>query len=110
MSDVQAKIKDMVDSNSVLLFMKGSRWFPQCGFSMRAASILNTAGVKYETFDILSDPEMRQGVKDFGNWPTFPQLYVKGKLVGGSDIMMEMYESGELQALLADLPREESQS
>ncbi len=110
MSDVQARIKEMVEGNPVMLFMKGTRWFPQCGFSMRAASILATTGVKFETFDVLSDPEIRQGIKDYGNWPTIPQLYVKGKLLGGSDILMELYESGELQEMIADLPREAPQS
>lgn len=110
MDDVQGRIKEMVEGNPVMLFMKGTRWFPQCGFSMRAASILATTGVQFETFDVLSDPEIRQGIKDYGNWPTIPQLYVKGKLLGGSDILMEMYESGELQELIADLPREAPKS
>jgi monothiol glutaredoxin len=99
--DTQARIKEIVTSNPVVLFMKGNAQFPQCGFSGRAIQILNACGVKQPvTVDVLSDDEIRQGIKSFTNWPTIPQLYVNGEFVGGSDIMMEMYESGELQNLL----------
>ncbi|MGK6355999.1 Grx4 family monothiol glutaredoxin [Sphingomonas sp. DT-207] len=100
--EVQDRIKGLVDSNDVLLFMKGSPLFPQCGFSSRAIAILNHLGVEFESVDVLQDQGVRQGIKAFSDWPTIPQLYVKGEFVGGSDIMMEMYESGELQQLLAD--------
>jgi monothiol glutaredoxin len=100
--DTQARIQELVDSNDVLLFMKGSPLFPQCGFSNRAISILNHLGVEFESVDVLQDQGIRQGIKAFSDWPTIPQLYVKGEFVGGSDIMMEMYESGELSQLFAD--------
>jgi monothiol glutaredoxin len=99
--DPKERVKQLVTSNDVVLFMKGNKMFPQCGFSARAVGILQHAGAKFETVDVLSDPEIRQGVKDYSNWPTIPQLYIKGEFVGGSDIMMEMYESGELQKKLA---------
>ena len=101
MSDAQEKIADIVRSNEVVLFMKGTELFPQCGFSARAVSILDHLGTKFETVDVLQDPEVRQGIKQYSDWPTIPQLYVKGEFVGGSDIMMEMFESGELQQLLS---------
>jgi monothiol glutaredoxin len=94
------RIRELITSKPVFLFMKGSPDYPQCGFSMRAISILKALNVEFGSFDILSDPEIRQGVKDFSNWPTFPQLYVNQQLVGGSDIMMEMWESGELEKLV----------
>ena len=100
--DVQARIQGLVDANPVLLFMKVSPLFPQCGFSSRAIAILNHLGVEFESVDVLQDQGVRQGIKAFSDWPTIPQLYVKGEFVGGSDIMMEMYESGELAQLLAD--------
>jgi monothiol glutaredoxin len=100
--EVQDRIQGLVDSNDVLLFMKGSPLFPQCGFSSRAIAILNHLGVEFESVDVLQDQGIRQGIKAFSDWPTIPQLYVKGEFVGGSDIMMEMYESGELGQLLAD--------
>ena len=100
MSEAQERIGEIVRSNDVVLFMKGTALFPQCGFSSRAISILDHLGAKYETVDVLQDPEIRQGIKQFSDWPTIPQLYVKGEFVGGSDIMMEMFESGELQALV----------
>jgi monothiol glutaredoxin len=100
--DTNARIQTLVDSNDVLLFMKGTPLFPQCGFSNRAVSILNHLGVAFESVDVLQDQEVRQGIKAFSDWPTIPQLYVKGEFVGGSDIMMEMYESGELAQLLED--------
>nr|WP_269141247.1 Grx4 family monothiol glutaredoxin [Sphingomonas sp. IC-56] len=92
----------MVSQNDVLLFMKGSPLFPQCGFSSRAVAILNHLNVEFESVDVLQDQGIRQGIKAFSDWPTIPQLYVKGEFVGGSDIMMEMYESGELQQLLSE--------
>ncbi|TMJ15698.1 MAG: Grx4 family monothiol glutaredoxin [Alphaproteobacteria bacterium] len=100
MSEANAKIDEIVQSNDVVLFMKGSALFPQCGFSARAISILDHLGVGFETVDVLQDPEIRQGIKAYSDWPTIPQLYVKGEFVGGSDIMMEMFEAGELQQLL----------
>ena len=99
---VQQRIADIVNSNDVVLFMKGTPLFPQCGFSSRAIAILEHLGVDYETVDVLQDQLIRQGIKSFSDWPTIPQLYVKGEFVGGSDIMMEMYEAGELQQLLTD--------
>jgi monothiol glutaredoxin len=100
-SDTQSRIADIVGKNDVVLFMKGTALFPQCGFSSRAVAILDRLGVSYETVDVLQDPEIRQGIKDYSDWPTVPQLYVRGEFVGGSDIMMEMFENGELQQLLA---------
>ena len=100
MSDSQTRIADLVKANDVVLFMKGTALFPQCGFSSRAVAILDRLGASYETVDVLQDPEIRQGIKEYSDWPTVPQLYVKGEFVGGSDIMMEMYESGELEELL----------
>lgn len=101
MSDAKARIDEIVGKNDVVLFMKGTALFPQCGFSSRAVAILDHLGVQYETVDVLQDPEIRNGIKEYSDWPTIPQLYVKGEFVGGSDIMMEMYESGELQQLVA---------
>jgi monothiol glutaredoxin len=97
-----ARIQELVSANNVLLFMKGTPLFPQCGFSSRAIAILDRLGVNYESVDVLQDQGVRQGIKAFSDWPTIPQLYVKGEFVGGSDIMMEMYESGELAELMAD--------
>lgn len=102
MSDVQQRIADLVKSNRVMLFMKGTAQFPMCGFSGRAIQILKAAGATdLKTFNVLEDEEVRQGIKDYANWPTIPQLYINGEFIGGSDIMMEMYQSGELQPLLA---------
>ena len=100
MSDANDRIAELIRSNDIVLFMKGTALFPQCGFSARAISILDHLGAKYETVDVLQDQEVRQGIKAFSDWPTIPQLYVKGEFVGGSDIMMEMFESGELQELV----------
>ncbi len=100
MSNAQNRIDELVKSNDVVLFMKGTALFPQCGFSSRAIAILDRLGANYETIDVLQDPEVRQGIKEYSEWPTIPQLYVKGEFVGGSDIMMEMFESGELQQLI----------
>ena len=102
MSDIKERIDEIVKSNDVVLFMKGTALFPQCGFSSRAVAILDHLGVGFETVDVLQDPEIRQGIKDYSDWPTVPQLYVKGEFVGGSDIMMEMYQAGELQQLLEE--------
>lgn len=99
---IHDRIRAMVQNNDVVLFMKGTALFPQCGFSSRAVAILDHLGVEFASQDVLSDPELRQGIKEFSNWPTIPQLYVKGEFVGGSDIMMEMFESGELQTMLDD--------
>ncbi len=94
------KIDTLVKSNDVVLFMKGTALFPQCGFSSRAIQILDHVGANYETVDVLADQDIRQGIKAYSDWPTIPQLYVKGEFVGGSDIMMEMFESGELKSLI----------
>jgi monothiol glutaredoxin len=102
MSDATTRIDEIVRSKDVVLFMKGTALFPQCGFSSRAIAILDHLGVSYETVDVLQDPEIRNGIKEYSDWPTIPQLYVKGEFLGGSDIMMEMYEAGELQQLLEE--------
>ena len=102
MSDANARIAEIVSANNVVLFMKGSPLFPQCGFSSKAIAILDHLGVAYGSVDVLQDQEIRQGIKAYSDWPTIPQLYVKGEFIGGSDIMMEMYEAGELQQLLTD--------
>ena len=101
MTDAKERIEALVKSNDVVLFMKGTVLFPQCGFSSRAVAILDHLEVPFETVDVLQDQEIRTGIKDYSDWPTIPQLYVKGEFVGGSDIMMEMFESGELQQLVA---------
>ena len=101
MSDVQKQIDDLVKGNRVVLFMKGSAQFTQCGFSGRAVQILKTCGVTdLVTVNVLENDAVRQGIKDYANWPTIPQLYINGEFIGGSDIMMEMYQSGELQTVL----------
>ncbi|MBU6257007.1 MAG: Grx4 family monothiol glutaredoxin [Burkholderiales bacterium] len=101
MSDVKQRIDELVKGNRVVLFMKGTAQFPQCGFSGRAVQVIKACGVgDLKTFNVLEDAEVRQGIKEYADWPTIPQLYVNGEFVGGSDIMMEMYESGELQQLL----------
>ncbi len=103
MSDTQKRIDDLVKSSDVLLFMKGTASFPMCGFSDRAIQVLKACGVDAKaitTVNVLDDEEIRQGIKDYSKWPTIPQLYIKGEFIGGSDIMMEMYESGELKQTL----------
>jgi len=100
MSDVNERISKIVSDSDVVLFMKGTPLFPQCGFSSRAVAILQHCGVEFGSVDVLQDTEIRQGIKSYSDWPTIPQLYVKGEFVGGSDIMMEMFEAGELQELL----------
>jgi monothiol glutaredoxin len=105
MSDTQQRIADLVKSNDVVLFMKGNASFPQCGFSGRAIQVLKACGVDAKaitTVNVLEDDEVRTGIKEFSSWPTIPQLYVKGEFIGGSDIMMEMYENGELQKALGN--------
>ncbi|MBV9528392.1 Grx4 family monothiol glutaredoxin [Sphingomonas sp.] len=100
MTDASSRIADIVKANDIVLFMKGTALFPQCGFSSRAIAILDRLGARYETVDVLQDQDIRQGIKAYSEWPTIPQLYVRGEFIGGSDIMMEMYESGELQQLV----------
>ena len=103
MSDIRQRIDELVKSNDILLFMKGTASFPMCGFSGRAVQVLKACGVDPKaiaTVHVLDDDEIRQGIKDYSQWPTIPQLYIKGEFIGGSDIMMEMYESGELKKLL----------
>lgn len=97
---VNERIDELVKNNDVVLFMKGTPLFPQCGFSSKAIAILDHLGVAYESVDVLQDMEIRAGIKDYSDWPTIPQLYVKGEFLGGSDIMMEMYEAGELQEMV----------
>jgi monothiol glutaredoxin len=101
-TNTNARLDEIVRASDVVLFMKGTELFPQCGFSSRAVAILNHLNVPFETVDVLQDPEIRQGIKAYSDWPTIPQLYVKGEFVGGSDIMMEMFEAGELQKLFQD--------
>jgi len=104
MSDIPAhdRIKSEIDDNQVVLFMKGSPMFPQCGFSAAVSTLLTNLQVKFKGIDVLQDPEVREGIKQFSNWPTIPQLYVKGEFVGGCDIIREMYETGELSQLLKE--------
>lgn len=97
---IQDKIRQQLSSDKIVLYMKGTPQFPQCGFSAKASQMLGACGVKFTTYDILTDPEMRQGLKEYSHWPTFPQLYVNGELVGGCDIMTELYQKGELQKLV----------
>jgi monothiol glutaredoxin len=99
-TDANTRIAEIVNGSDIVLFMKGTALFPQCGFSSRAVAILDHLGAEYQTVDVLQDPEVRQGIKEYSDWPTIPQLYVKGEFVGGSDIMMEMFESGELKQLI----------
>lgn len=96
---IQDQIEQLIRDNSIVLFMKGSADFPQCGFSGKVAHILSLCGVDYKDVNVLDDPEIRQGIKDFSNWPTIPQLYVKGQFVGGCDIVTQLFETGELQKL-----------
>ena len=96
------RISDIVNGSDVVLFMKGTPYFPQCGFSSKAISILEHVGVEFASVDVLQDPEIRGGIKEFSDWPTIPQLYVKGEFIGGSDIMMEMFEEGEMAELMAE--------
>ncbi len=97
---IQDQIRDQLQSASVVLYMKGTPQMPQCGFSAKAVQLLNACGTRFATFNILENPDLRQGLKDFSNWPTFPQLYINGELVGGCDIMVELHQKGELQKLV----------
>jgi monothiol glutaredoxin len=99
-TSARERIEEIVRDNDIVLFMKGTELFPQCGFSSRAVAILEHLEVPFKTVDVLQDPDIRQGVKEYSDWPTIPQLYVKGEFVGGSDIMMEMFENGELKQLV----------
>ena len=98
----EAQIRETIEKNDVVLFMKGTKMMPQCGFSSRVAGVLNYMGVTFADVNVLADPEIRQGIKDFSNWPTIPQLYVKGEFVGGCDIVREMFESGELRPFMEE--------
>ncbi|UBF29049.1 Grx4 family monothiol glutaredoxin [Kovacikia minuta CCNUW1] len=98
--DTQTRIDTLVKQNKIMVFMKGNKLMPQCGFSNNVVQILNALGVPFETFDVLEDPEIRQGIKEYSNWPTIPQVYVDGQFLGGSDIMIELYQKGELQQLV----------
>lgn len=98
--EVQKRIDDLVQQDKIVVFMKGSKLMPQCGFSNNVVQILNICGVPFSTFDVLSDPEVRQGIKEYSNWPTIPQVYLNGEFLGGSDIMIELYRSGELQQMV----------
>ncbi|MEB3311339.1 MAG: Grx4 family monothiol glutaredoxin [Snowella sp.] len=98
--DVKARIDQLIADHKILVFMKGTKLMPQCGFSNNVVQILNRLGVTYETIDVLSDYEIRQGIKEYSNWPTIPQVYINGEFVGGSDIMIEMYQNGELQQMV----------
>jgi monothiol glutaredoxin len=99
-ASTQQRIETLIGSSPVFVFMKGNKLMPQCGFSNNVVQILNALGVPFETFDVLSDPEIRQGIKEFSDWPTIPQVYVRGEFMGGSDILIEMYNSGELREKL----------
>lgn len=98
--ETKAKIDNLIQENKIMVFMKGNKLMPQCGFSSNVVQILNTLAVPFETVDVLSDPEIRQGIKEYSNWPTIPQVYIDGEFVGGSDILIEMYQKGELQQLV----------
>jgi monothiol glutaredoxin len=98
---VKDRIDQMVNSHAIMVFMKGTKLMPQCGFSNNVVQILNILGVPFETFDVLSDPDIRQGIKDYSDWPTIPQVYVNGKFLGGSDILIELYQSGQLKEIVA---------
>ena len=99
-ASTRSRIEGLVQSSPIFVFMKGSKLMPQCGFSNNVVQILHSLGVSFETFDVLSDPESRQGIKEFSSWPTIPQVYVKGEFIGGSDILIEMYNAGELKEKL----------
>lgn len=98
---ISEKIKQQIESNNIMLYMKGNADFPQCGFSSKVVQLLKQCGADFATVNVLEDPEIRQGIKDFSNWPTIPQLYIKGEFIGGCDIATELYEAGELQKLVA---------
>ena len=98
--ELQTRIDDLVKNNKILVFMKGSKLMPQCGFSNNAVQILNSLGVPFETFDVLEDYEIRQGIKEYSSWPTIPQVYVNSEFIGGSDVLIELYQNGELEPML----------
>ncbi|UIE37784.1 Grx4 family monothiol glutaredoxin [Leptodesmis sichuanensis] len=98
--ETQERIENLINQNKIMVFMKGNKLMPQCGFSNNVVQILNVLGVPYETFDVLEDPEVRQGIKEYSSWPTIPQVYINGEFVGGSDIMIELYQKGELQQVV----------
>lgn len=99
-TDAREKIEDLITKNKIFVFMKGTKLMPMCGFSNNVVQILNTLGVPFETLDVLEDYEIRQGIKDYSNWPTIPQVYINGEFIGGSDVLIEMYQKGELQQLV----------
>ncbi|MFQ5757986.1 MAG: Grx4 family monothiol glutaredoxin [Acidiferrobacterales bacterium] len=105
---VNERIRATLENNDIVLFMKGAPAFPQCGFSARSIQLLNACGAKFASVDVLADAEIREGIKRYANWPTIPQLYVKGELIGGSDILLELYKSGRLQELVANATAEQS--
>ncbi|MBW4512632.1 MAG: Grx4 family monothiol glutaredoxin [Scytonematopsis contorta HA4267-MV1] len=98
--EVKQKIENLINSNKIMVFMKGTKLMPMCGFSNNVVQMLNALGVPFETVNVLDDGEIRQGIKDFSNWPTIPQVYINGEFIGGSDILIEMYQKGELQQLV----------
>ncbi|MDJ0661604.1 MAG: Grx4 family monothiol glutaredoxin [Crocosphaera sp.] len=98
--ETKERLDQLVNNHKILVFMKGAKLMPQCGFSNNVVQILNTLGVPFETVDVLADPDIRQGIKEYSNWPTIPQVYINGEFVGGSDIMVEMYQNGELQQMV----------
>lgn len=98
--ELKERLDNLVNQNKILVFMKGTKLMPQCGFSNNVVQMLNTLGVPFETIDVLADSEIRQGIKEYSNWPTIPQVYVDGQFVGGSDILIEMYQKGELQQVV----------
>jgi monothiol glutaredoxin len=98
--ELQARIRDIVTANKIVVFMKGSKLMPQCGFSNNTVQILNALGAPYETVDVLQDSDIRQGIKEYSNWPTIPQVYINGEFVGGSDVLIELYQQGELQQMV----------
>ena len=100
--NVQDKIRQQVEGNDIILYMKGTPQFPQCGFSGRAVQLLQSCGAKFASVNVLAEPDIREGIKEFSSWPTIPQLFIKGQLIGGSDIMLELYQKGELQKLVAE--------
>lgn len=99
--EIRSKIQGIIDANRVVLFMKGTKSFPQCGFSARAVEALKRAGATFETINVLADPEVREGIKEFSQWPTIPQVYIDGKFIGGSDIVLELFQNGELAQMVA---------
>ncbi len=98
--ETQERIENLIKQNKIMVFMKGNKLMPQCGFSNNVVQILNVLGVPFETFDVLEDPDIRQGIKEYSNWPTIPQVYINGEFVGGSDILIELYQKGELQQVV----------